>query len=269
MSVLIFDIETVPDLEAGRRFHGLEGLDDAGVAKAMQHLRRQQTGGSDFLPLHLHRVVAISCVMADVMGNRDSVKVWSLGEPDSDEKELITRFYDGLDRFTPDLVSWNGSGFDLPVMHYRALAHKVQAPRYWETGDADREFKWNNYLSRFHWRHLDLMDVMAGYQMRANAKLDEVAMLCGFPGKLGMDGSKVLDTWLDGDIGAIRDYCETDVINTYLVYLRFELMRGRLAPQEQEQCEAVLRDYLEKEDKPHFTEYLDAWKAMSSDEDSA
>ena len=262
MSVLVFDIETVPDLEAGRRFHQLEGLEDADVAKAMFHLRRQQTGGSDFLPLHLHRVVAISCVMADT----NSVRVWSLGEEDSGEKELITRFYDGLDRFTPDLVSWNGSGFDLPVLHYRALAHKVQAPRYWETGDSDREFKWNNYLSRFHWRHMDLMDVMAGYQMRANAKLDEVAMLCGFPGKLGMDGSKVFDTFMEGGIREIRDYCETDVINTYLVFLRFELMRGKLMPAEHEKREQALRDYLKSENKPHFSEYLEAWEALANPE---
>lgn len=259
MSVLVFDIETVPDLDAGRKIHDLQGLSDEDVAKAMLHLRRQQTG-NDFLPHHLHRVVAISCVMA----SRDDLRVWTLGERDADEKELVTRFFDGLDRFTPDLVSWNGSGFDLPVLHYRALKHGVQAPRYWETGDEDREFKWNNYLSRFHWRHLDLMDVLAGFQMRANAKLDQVAMLCGFPGKLGMDGSKVLDTWLAGDIDAIRDYCETDVLNTWLVYQRFEMMRGKLNANEYETSLQRLRDYLEAEKRPHFDEFLHAWKEAAS-----
>ncbi|HEX7048219.1 MAG TPA: 3'-5' exonuclease [Gammaproteobacteria bacterium] len=256
MSVLVFDIETVPDLETGRRLHGLQGLDDADTARAMFHLRRNEAG-HDFLPLHLHRVVAISCVLA----NHDSVKVWSLGEPDAPEAELVKRFYDGLDRYTPDLVSWNGSGFDLPVLHYRALAHGISAPRYWEMGESDQSFRWNNYLSRFHWRHLDLMDVLAAYQPRAAAKLDQIAVLCGFPGKLGMDGSKVFDTWLDGGIGAIRDYCETDVINTYLVYLRFELMRGKLNPDECDAAIARLKDYLRAENKPHFTEYLEAWES--------
>lgn len=256
MSVLVFDIETVPDVETGRRLHGLEGLDDADTAKAMFHLRRNEAG-HDFLPLHLHRIVAISCVLAQ----NNTVKVWSLGEPDAPEAELVKRFYDGLDRYTPDLVSWNGSGFDLPVLHYRALRHGVAAPRYWEMGDGDQSFRWNNYLSRFHWRHMDLMDILAGYQARAVAKLDQIAVLCGFPGKLGMDGSKVFDTWLDGGIEAIRNYCETDVINTYLVYLRFELMRGRLNADECDAAIARLKTYLREEGKAHFSEYLDAWEA--------
>ena len=93
-------------------------------------------------------------------------------------------------------------------------------------GDDDREFKWNNYLSRYHMRHLDLMDLLALYQPRANVPLDELAKLMGFPGKFGMDGSAVWGAFQRGDIAAIRNYCETDVVNTYLVFLRFQLMRG-------------------------------------------
>ena len=125
-------------------------------------------------------------------------------------------------------MSWNGGGFDLPVLHYRALKHGIQAPRYWEKGESDRDFKWNNYLARFHWRHVDLMDVLANFNNRAFAKLDEIAVMLGFPGKLGMSGAKVWDTYLEGGIKEIRDYCETDVLNTWLVYLRFEYMRGNL-----------------------------------------
>ncbi len=254
MNVLVFDIETVPDVASGRRLHGLEGLSDADVANVMFHKRRQETG-NDFLRLHLQRVVAISVVLR----NADTLRVWSLGERDADEPELVQRFFDGLDRFTPTLVSWNGGGFDLPVLHYRALLHGIQAPRYWETGDDDQSFRWNNYLSRYHNRHTDLMDVLAGYQARANAPLDEVATMLGFPGKMGMSGDKVWDAYLGGDIDGIRNYCETDVLNTFLVYLRFELMRGRLSPAEYEaECHRV-RDYLAKEAKPHFLEFLDNW----------
>ena len=254
MNVLVFDIETVPDVEGGRRLHELEGLSDADVANVMFHKRRQETGG-EFLRLHLHRIVAISAVLR----SRDTIKVWSLGEEDSPEKELIQRFFDGLERFTPTLVSWNGGGFDLPVLNYRALLHGVQAPRYWETGNEDQSFRWNNYLSRFHERHTDLMDVIAGYQPRANAPLDEIATLLGFPGKMGMSGAKVWDNFQAGDIRGIRNYCETDVLNTYLVYLRFELMRGHLMPDNYEQeCQRV-RDMLTEENKPHFTEFLSHW----------
>lgn len=256
MNVLVFDIETIPDLDAGRRLYGLDGLSDEDVAKAMFHMRRQETGGSDFLKLHLHRVVAISAVLR----SRDTLKVWSLGEPHSDEKELVQRFFDGIDKFSPTLVSWNGGGFDLPVLHYRALLHGIAAPRYWDTGDDDRDFKWNNYLSRYHARHTDLMDVLSGYQARAVAPLDEVASMLGFPGKMGMSGAKVWDAFLAGGIRDIRNYCETDVLNTYLVFLRFELVRGRLTPAEYHAECLQLRDYLKSENRPHFDEFLTAWK---------
>lgn len=256
MNVFVFDIETIPDVEAGRRLHGLDGLSDEDVAKAMYHMR-QQEAGTDFLRLHLHRIVAISAVFRSA----DNLKVWSLGDSEADEKELVQRFFDGIERYTPTLVSWNGGGFDLPVLHYRALRHAVVAGRYWDSGDEDREFKWNNYLSRYHARHTDLMDVLAGYQPRANAPLDEIATLLGFPGKMGMSGAKVWEQYQAGNLAGIRDYCETDVLNTYLVYLRYELMRGRLMPPAYKaECDK-LRDYLRFENKPHFNEFLDAWIA--------
>ncbi len=254
-NIFVFDIETIPDVDSGRRIFGLDGLSDADAAKAMFHLRQQQTG-SEFLPLHLHRICAISVVLR----HKDRVKVWSLGEPDADEAELVQRFFDGVDRFTPTLVSWNGGGFDLPVLHYRSLLHGIQAPRYWDTGGDDRDFKWNNYLSRFHERHTDLMDVLAGYQMRANARLDEVATMLGFPGKMGMSGARVWDAYQEGDITGIRNYCETDVLNTWLVYLRFQLIRGQLTAEAYARELGLLRDTLAQENKAHFSEFLQHWQ---------
>ena len=254
MNVLVFDIETVPDIDGGRRLYGLEGLSEKDVANVLFHKRREETG-SEFLRHPLHRIVAISAVLR----RGDTVKVWSLGEPDAPEEELITRFYDGLERFSPTLVSWNGGGFDLPVLHYRALLHGVPAPRYWETGEEDSAFRFNNYLNRFHMRHTDLMDVLSGYQARACARLDEIATLLGFPGKMGMSGADVWERFQAGEIQAIRDYCETDVLNTYLVYLRFELMRGRLTEEGYaEECER-LREMLEQQGRPHFQEFLEHW----------
>ena len=180
MHCFSFDIETVPDVEFGRRYWDLEGLPDEDVATAMMFKRQQQTG-SDFLPLHLQQIVAISVTFRTA----NTFKVWTLGDEDSDEAEIVQRFFDGIERYTPDLVSWNGGGFDLPVLHYRAMKHKIQAPRYWEMGENDRDFKWNNYMSRFHWRHIDLMDVLAGFQPRGRASLDQMAMLLGFPGQIG------------------------------------------------------------------------------------
>jgi 3'-5' exonuclease len=254
MSVLVFDIETVPDVEFGRELYGLHGLSDAEVGKALQAQARQNSG-SDFLPHEQHRIVAISCVFRA----RDSFRVWSLGDEAASERELVERFFDGIDKFTPTLVSWNGGGFDFPVLHYRALKHGVAAPRYWETGDEDNSFRYNNYLARFHWRHIDLMDVLSGYQARARASLSDIAVLLGFPGKIGFDGSQVWGTYLEGDLTRIRQYCETDVLNTYLVYQRFQLIRGRLAQAAYDEELERVRDWLRNANEPHFTEFLAVW----------
>jgi predicted PolB exonuclease-like 3'-5' exonuclease len=253
-NVFAFDIETVPDVEFGRRLHGLDGLSDKQVGYVMQTRQREQTG-TEFLSLEQQRVVAISVAMR----TREGFKAWSLGDAASSEAELVSRFFDGIGRYSPTLVSWNGSGFDLPVLHYRAMRHRVQAHRYWETGDEDQSFRWNNYLGRFHWRHIDLMDVLSGYQGRGRVGLDRMAQLVGLPGKLGMSGEGVWDAYLEGRVEDIRNYCETDVINTYLIYLRFELMRGRLAPEEYERECGIVRAWLEGAGKPHLTGFLAAW----------
>lgn len=254
MHCFSFDIETIPDLEFGRRLFGLEGLSDEDVGAAMRFRRLQETG-SEFLPPHQQRIVAISVALRTA----DTFRVWSLGEPDSDEAELVRRFFDGIERYAPDLVSWNGSGFDLPVLHYRALKHGIQAPRYWEIGDHDRDYRYNNYLSRFHWRHVDLMDVLSGFQMRGRASLEQMAVLLGFPGKLGMSGDKVWDCWLQGGIEDIRNYCETDVLNTYLIFLRFEFMRGSLDANDLAREFARVRKSLSTMQRPHIDEFLAAW----------
>ena len=256
MNILVFDIETVPDVETGRRLFNLKGLSDRETAEVMFAQRRQQTGGNEFLRHHVHRVIAISLVLR----TKDKLNVWSLGDVDTSEQELLERFFDGIERYSPMLVSWNGRSFDLPVLHYRSLLHGISAPRYWETGSDDQSFRWNNYISRFHERHTDLMDVLSGYEGRAVAPLNEIACMCGFPGKMGMSGDKVFDRYLEGNIESIRNYCETDVLNTYLVFLRYELMRGRQTRESYTQeCNRV-RDVLGTEAKPHLLEFLEAWR---------
>ncbi len=256
MNFLVFDIETVPDVELGRKIFNLEGLSNSQVAKAMfAQARQESSNGSNFLPHEQHRIVAISCVLR----SRDTIKVWSLGELDSTEGELIASFFEGIERYTPDLVSWNGGSFDLPVLHYRALRHSVVARRYWESGQDDASFKWNNYLSRYHSRHLDLMDVISGYQPRAKASLSNMASLLGLPGKMGFDGHNVWPTYEAGNLSAIRAYCETDALNTWLVYLHFQHMRGYLDAAEFALEQQRVRDVLGASDRRHMIEFLAAW----------
>ena len=123
MNVLAFDIETIPDIDGGRKLHDLNDLDDNEVAQVLFTKQREKTGDSEFLPHYLHKVVAISAVLRSA----DQFKVWSLGDTKSDEKEIISRFFDGVERYAPTLVSWNGGGFDLPVLHYRSLVHGISS----------------------------------------------------------------------------------------------------------------------------------------------
>lgn len=256
--ILVFDIETIPDVNGLRILRPeWRELPDAEVAECAYAARREQTGGSDFMQHHLHRVAAISCTIRDDRGFR----VRSLAEPGDGEARLIGDFFKLIDHYTPQLVSWNGGGFDLPVLHYRGMIHGLTASRYWELGDEDREFKWNNYISRYHMRHCDLMDVLAMYTPRANAPLDDLARLCGFPGKLGMDGSQVWGAFQRGEIAAIRNYCETDVVNTYLLYCRFRLLRGSLTRAAYDEEVALVRGALAAQPEPHWKEYLAAWPA--------
>jgi predicted PolB exonuclease-like 3'-5' exonuclease len=189
----------------------------------------------------------------------DGLRVRSLAGAPGDEGKLVQGFFRTLEKYTPNLVSWNGSGFDLQVLHYRGMIHKVQAHRYWDQGEDDRDFKWNSYISRYHSRHTDLMDLLALYHGRAAAPLDQLAKLCGFPGKLGMDGSQVWDAWRSGLQDEIRDYCETDVANTWLLYCRFQLMRGAMTPDEYEAEIMLTRQALGALEGDHWREFLAAW----------
>lgn len=256
MNLLVFDIETIPDTDSARKISDLDGLTDPEVAESMLVKHRQKKGDNSLLPHYLQRIVAISVVLK----TNKKLSLWSLGDEDSSEADIIQRFFDGIERYTPRLVSWNGGGFDLPVLHYRALLHGINASSYWDTGEDNQNFKWNNYINRFHSRHTDLMDVLAGYHPYANAPLTEIATMLGYPGKMGMDGSKVFASYLNNGIREIRHYCETDVLNTYLVFLRYQLMCGQQSNESyQTECQQ-LRELLQEEDKPHLLEFLNAWK---------
>jgi len=256
--VLVFDIESIPDIAGLRSLRGdPSDWTDEQVYGAWLN-EREAKGKSDFAPLHLQRVLCISVVFR----NAEGLRIHSFVDRDGhSEGKLIQTFFNTIEKHQPQLVSWNGGGFDLPVLHYRGLRHGVEAGKYWDLGEDDRDFKWNNYISRYHMRHLDLMDLLAMYSPKNNAPLDALAKLCGFPGKLGMDGSQVYAQYLAGQTEDVRRYCETDVMNTYLVYCRFQKMRGGLTEGEYEQEIAFVKENLGElaPKESHWREYLEAW----------
>ncbi len=257
MNTLVFNIATVPDVAAGRRLYGnradMANLSDEDVVRVMHHHNQQELGEpSEHLRPHLQKVIAIAAVLRS--GER--LRIDSLGTPQSTETEIIQQFFKSIQHYTPTLVSWDGGRRDLPVLQYRALLHGIYAQRYW---DIHKEFRFNNYTHRYHDRHTDLMDVLAGYQPAAFVSLNELATLLGFPSQPQINPNQVWELYLQGHLQEIRAYGELKALNTYLVWLRFELMRGYLNQTDYNQeCQRV-REVITAEDKPHFDPFLEAW----------
>ncbi|MEK9725862.1 MAG: 3'-5' exonuclease, partial [Rhodospirillaceae bacterium] len=148
-----------------------------------------------------------------------------------------------------------------PVLKYRAMVHGITAPWLYGAGD-----KWNSYQSRYSmdW-HCDVLEVMRDYGASAAVKLAEVCAVLGLPGKFGVDGSQVAGMIDAGDVQAVRDYCETDVLNTYLVYLRLMLHRGTVGRDAYNRAVADVIKMIEQagEARPHLGAFMDAWGAAS------
>lgn len=261
--LFVFDIETVPDTKAVAPLTGSTSTDEVVLRQELENYHLKLTDGRNGFPRQpFHKVVAISFLIAkierDNMG-QESYVLKSLGSNQiDDEKDMLQGFFDHLERIKPRLVSYNGRSFDLPVLKYRAMAKGVPAKWFYQVGD-----KWNSYSSRYSadW-HCDLLEVLSDFGASARVKLDEVCSVLGFPGKFGVDGSKVTELFEGGKVQEIKDYCETDVLNTYLVYLRTMQHQGKMSTHAYNTALADVIHYIEQNasKRPHLEEFLTAWK---------
>ena len=262
-NLFVFDIETVPDTDAVPNLTGFTDPDVQARREELERYHLEITDGRNSFPRQpFHKVVAISFLEAEIeaSGHQEHYFLKELrsgGEAGFDEAQLLQGFFQYFERLKPRLVSFNGRGFDLPVLKYRAMVHGIQSPWLHQAGD-----KWNSYSSRYSmdW-HCDLMEQLSDYGASARVKLAEVCAAFGFPGKFGVDGSKVADMIDAGDVSGVRDYCETDVLNTYLVYLRFMLHRGTLELEGYNRAVADVITLIENEGeaRPHLAAFMDAW----------
>ena len=239
MNYLVFDIETIPDLDYGKQFLNLDGLEEADIGRAMFFQQLQKTG-TEFLPLNLHKIIAIS-VLTDAGNN---LEVESLGSKENSERSMIQLFYDLVGANENCLVTWNGLLFDIPVLNYRALFNRVDAASYWQ-----------NEL----W-HIDLKDVLANHNAKSQGSLDSVAKGLNLPGKLDVSGDQVWDLYLEGRIEDIRNYCEHDVLNTYLIFIHYQAMIGKITNDELSTRIHSLKKLLLDTEKQHFQLFLSAWE---------
>lgn len=249
---LVFDIETLTDLKAGAHLHHLD-LPDDDLEQALTKLRRQEAG-IDFQRLPLHEIVCISGLWIDENG----LRLFSLSQEQFSEAELLQKFLSVFDKKHPTLVSWNGSQFDLPVILFRAMYHGLSAPGLFDQGELDTQKRFNNYQNRYHHRHIDLMDVMAMFNGRNFQKLDDVACVLGFPGKRGKSGYHVPEYVHQQEWLKLTSYCEGDVLNTWLIYLRWQLLKGQVSLGEHQYWLEETVSYLKSQ--PQQTEFLTVWK---------
>ncbi|MDQ6981770.1 MAG: 3'-5' exonuclease [Mariprofundus sp.] len=261
--VIVFDIETVIDAGASRRILRSPELTDSEARSKLTEYFLDKTGGrNDFPRQPFHQVVAISYGhLIREPGEEASElvirRLASGGDKNSSEQELLEGFFHLIDTRAPQLVSFNGRGFDIPVLKYRAMAYGLCCPRWFTQGD-----KWHNYDTRYSPEyHCDLLEVLSDFGASARCSMDEVAATFNVPGKLETAGDNVREMFEDGHIEAIRDYCETDVLSTMLIFLRHQLFSGALSEGAYARATLGIRNYLESEaeSRPHLEEYLKAW----------
>jgi len=262
--IFVVDIETVSDADAARRLLHAPDLSDTAARDALAAYFLQKTDGkNDFPRQPFHRVVAISYAHLVVEPGEEGIelvlrRVGSGGESTSDERELLEGFFGFIDKKAPQLVTFNGRGFDIPVLKYRAMAHGLSCPRWFSEGN-----RYDNYDARYsHEYHLDLLEAFSDFGASARCSLDEVAAAFNLPGKLATSGGDVRSLFESKRIDDIRNYCETDVVSTLLLYLRWLHFRGTLSQGALARALLGVRNYLlaEQEQRPHFAAFLAAWQ---------
>ncbi|MGC3998237.1 MAG: 3'-5' exonuclease [Anaeromyxobacter sp.] len=214
--LVTFDLETVPDEALVAAVDGEPGRPYPEQLRRLMAERRARTGGrSDFLPLPYHRPVAGCLLEAEVDGgliHLTDALVWTdRREPEACFLEDAWSRLDGA-----ALVSFHGKGFDLPVLQLRSLKHGVRTPA------------WFAPPGRAGGEHFDLRELLAG--PNAAAPLDLYAKLVGLPGKEDVAGEDVQALYAAGALDRIAAYCMTDVVQTYLLFLRLRLVEGALTP---------------------------------------
>jgi 3'-5' exonuclease len=236
-SIIVWDLETIPDLSAAARMLDMSNAAEADVRQAL---------GEGFPKHPLHKIVCIGALVAS--RQPEGWRVDALGAPhvaERSEAELISAFAEKVGQLRPQLVTWNGHSFDLPVLRYRAMVNRVSA----------EGLQVRQYFHRYTEDALDLCDVLGSYVPGGKVKLDEVSKILGLTGKPeGIDGSRVEEMVRAGQIEEVARYCENDVLNTYRIWLVYELFRSSITGEQLDWSEAQIREFVasRKTTNPHL-----------------
>lgn len=265
--IFVFDIETIPDDDAAVPLVGDVSPNIEAKRAALTNYHLEITDGKNpFLRQPFHKVVAISFLVAKISKNYHNQEEYLLkeirsgGTVKSSEKDLIKGFFQTINKLKPRIISFNGRTFDIPVLKYRAMKYGISGELFHTLGTRYESYN-NRYATGWH---CDLIDTLSDFGASARVKLNEVCAIFGYPGKIGVDGSKVTTMYDNNELAGIRDYCETDVLNTYLVYLRYVLHIEKISKAEYNKNIQDVIFFLENnKDKPHFQEFLQMWQTAS------
>ena len=265
--LFVFDIETVPDTSVLSELTGSVAEDEKQKRVELEEYSSEVSGGNPFPRQLFHKVVSISIFIADIQRDGDyeyydNLKLGTISSTNNTEAEIVKKFFDYICKNIPRIVSYNVKCFDLPVLKDRAMKYGIPVENLFKAGD-----KWNSYNQRYskEW-HCDLLDVLSDYGSSAKCKMNEVCSILGIPGKIGVDGSKVADMYDEGRLKEIDDYCETDVMNTYLVYLNYCLLTGIINKDSFIKLNKDFVDFLKQDVniKNNYKEFLDEWKRVDT-----
>jgi predicted PolB exonuclease-like 3'-5' exonuclease len=266
-NVVVFDVEWVPDPASGRRIYRLP--DTASDDEVLEVMWRE--GGATpedprpYLKTVMCRIVSIAAMVRKRVRSEVKLELVSLpGLHDGEQPEgtIIRKFLEAVGNLGAQLVGFNSSNADLPILFQRALASRVTAPTFCHR--PEKPWEGADYFSRSSDFNIDLKNELGGFG-KAAPSLNELAASLGIPGKMGINGADVVELWRTGEFRSIVEYNQFDALSTYLVWLRSAYFSGRLTEDafvhEEQLLEALLLREIE-DGAEHLGRYLDTWKAF-------
>ncbi len=257
--VCVFDCETIPDIDLIRHNFNVDGLEDIDAINKAQQDYANEHGGSTFLPIPYHKVIALSGVIANDFG--EFIKVGDFGNDSNKEEDIIRHFFRFIDEKNPLLVSFNGRGFDMPMLLIRAMRYNISFPAWFEQNNPQlNKSKWENYRQRYSESfHTDLLDSLGGFGAVRNLKLDLLCTMAGIPGKYDVSGDQVTTLYFQNELEKIREYCQSDVLNTYWLWLKYQLLQGKLTIEDYYHFLGSMRENMPKDRGyyPPFSKAID------------
>jgi hypothetical protein len=261
---LIFDIETVGDGDLIRKVRFPD--EQLSPRDALQRYRTQllEENGRDVLPLTF--VLPVSVAIAKVSADYRLQDILVLDPPEFRPQEIVRRFWQGWQHYDrPTLVTFNGRTYDVPVMEMAAFRFGISLPAWFNVESRSFEQCRNRYNQD---SHLDLQELLTNYgAFRLSGGLNLLANLIHKPGKSGIDGSQVQALFDEGRTDLINDYCRCDVLDTYFVFLRCQLLLGRITAQDEQTLTDHVRSWLQQHasQSPAYTQYLETWDRRTGD----